>query len=152
MKFLAFVILVSCASINNSFAAPLFISKPEEAARSESIIVAEYIGYRLPKEGKIDYFVPPVATYKIIEVFKGALQPQDTVEILYSFHDASACIAEQGWKFSEKLMPAKGSRWILFIERRAEDSGEVPYSTYRGDYGRWPANDKNLVAVRGMIK
>ena len=81
----------------------------------------------------------------------------ETVELSYAFTDGSACIEpnEGGtptFTFSETMMPAAGSRRILFL--LPQDPGEKtasPRTTYRGDYGRWEATPENLAKVRAAL-
>lgn len=74
----------------------------------------------------------------------GEMSP--SVRILYAFHDRSACIEPEDWTFDENSMPAKGSRWILFLE--TEMGGA--WQTYRGDYGRREATESNIDEVKNL--
>jgi hypothetical protein len=46
------------------------------------------------------------------------------------------------WSFTEKLMPKKGSLWLLFIGENGS-----PHTTYRGDFGRTPAQAHTGIEV-----
>ncbi|MBF0484899.1 MAG: hypothetical protein HQL16_00130 [Candidatus Omnitrophica bacterium] len=127
------------------FAEPMFAPTKEQAFKSQLIAIVEYSGYQLL--GKIDYFSGPVARYKIIRILKGA-NVSKALDVRYDFTDGSACLPEVGWKFSEDLMPKKGSRWILFLN---EDSPMKYWATYRGPFGRWSADFKNTLEVENAL-
>ena len=99
-----------------------------------SIAEVEYLSYRKSSVlGSISYFDPPLAAYRVVRLIHGLPLPEK-VEVPYAFDDGSACLEPQGWKFSEALMPAAGSRWVLFL---LPLSGG--FQTYSGDFGRVPA-------------
>lgn len=125
-------------------AKPMDSPKLEEAIRSECIVIAEYISYN--HDAVISYFHGPIAEYKVTDIIKGKLQ-DSIIKLHYDFQDGSACIAERNWVFSDKLMPEKGSRWILFLKNK---EAEI-YITYRGDYGRWPFTKENLQKVKQAL-
>jgi len=122
------------------YAKPMLSPTKEEAYQSQLIVIAEYIGYI--SDNQISYFHGPIAQYRIIQVLKGVSRSMD-LSVRYDFHDGSACVEEEGWKFSEELMPDIGSKWILFL---GEDASNY-WTTYRGDFGRWIANPENLKQV-----
>lgn len=94
----------------------------EEVIQSNWIVIAEYIDYS--KQGKIGYFNEPIANYKVIQVLRGKLL-DETIQIYYEFQDGSACVLLKGWRFSDNLMPKKGSQWILFLKDKSDDGGKL---------------------------
>lgn len=124
----------------------MFAPTKEEAFKSPLIAIVEYTGYK--SEGKIDYFSGPIAQYKLVRVLKGT-NALKVLEVLYDFTDGSACIAEVGWKFTENLMPQKGSKWILFLNK---DAQAKHLTTYRGPFGRWEANSGNITEVEKALE
>lgn len=128
------------------FAKPMFEPTKDQAFNFPFIAIVEYTGYKL--EGKVDYFSGPIGEYKIIRLLKGANLPE-VLDVRYDFSDGSACIAEAGWKFTEDLMPEKGSRWILFLD---QDTQMKYWTTYRGSFGRWDASPENIQEVEDALK
>lgn len=126
---------------------PMISPTPEDAAeRCELIVIAEFVNYR--PRGKIGYFSGPIANYKILQVLKG--NPlKGIIRVRYDFEDGTPCIAPEGWKFSNDLMPSKASKWILFLVGKTDDA--KAYKTYRGDYGRRPASEENIQKVISLL-
>jgi hypothetical protein len=143
--FLLLFILVS-ASVHS---APVLGPTEQEALEhSAFIVVAEHAGYSKKWFGKIDYFHGPLADYRVIQVLKGGALPK-RIRVRYDFHDGSPCLSPPDWKFKEEFMPAKGSRWVLFLEEKSDRDDF--WQTYRGDYGRWPANKANIDRVKKLV-
>ncbi|CAN0494438.1 unnamed protein product, partial [Phaeothamnion confervicola] len=69
--------------------------------------------------------------YRVTRNFKGKLSPNREITVNYAFHDGTACLPPPNFHFSSNMLPAKGSRWILFLHQ-----GDGLWLTYRGDYGR----------------
>ena len=128
------------------WASPMFAPTKEEAFRSPLIVIGEYQGYK--PRGEINYFRGPIARYKVIEVMKGSPMSK-ILDVRYDFQDGSACLAPEGEKFTKDWMPPVGSRWVLFLNK---DKGEMYFSTYRGDFGRWPATEANIKEVNRAFK
>jgi len=141
-------VLITFLSVSNICAKPMDGPSPEEAViQSDSIVVAEYLGYQ--NRGKeIDYFNGPCANYSIVKIIKGK-KLSGIIKVKYDFQDGSACLADKNFEFTNGLMPAKRSRWILFLEGR--DGLENIWLTYRGDYGRWLLNEDNLKKINNLI-
>ena len=130
-----------------AFSKPMMAPSPAEAAKLASVIVvAEYQDYR--EDGKTSYFHPPIARYKVKKVLKGQL-PEREVSVFYSFHDGSACLEEEGWRFSPARMPRKSSEWILYL--LPGTAKQKAFQTYRGDYGRRPATPVNVDGVKAKV-
>ncbi|HEY9715149.1 MAG TPA: hypothetical protein V6C72_16890 [Chroococcales cyanobacterium] len=110
----------------------------ENAIHSESIVLAEYEGFQ---SGDIHWNNPPMANYHIEEILKGP-PLNKALPVKYEFHDSVNTAMPKGWKFSPSLMPAKGSKWILFIEFAVPKQGA--FETYEGNYGRQEASEDNL--------
>ena len=122
---------------------PMDTPKLSEAVRFPRVVVAEYVDHK--SSPPITYFGGTLARYRVVETLRGPLGGE--VSVVYAFHDGSACLEEQGWKFSERMMPARGSRWILFLQPEGES-----WRTYRGDWGRMAATPGNLEKVKAALK
>ncbi len=147
MKKLALSIaFICCLGYSSVFAKPMSAPTKKEAFKSSLVVIVEYTGYK--SEGEIDYFGGPIAQYKLVRVLKGP-NALKVFDVRYDFTDGSACIAEVGWKFTENLMPQKGSKWILFLNK---DSQVKYLTTYRGSFGRWEANAENIIEVENALK
>jgi hypothetical protein len=107
---------------------------------SRFVVIAEYRGYE--NTGTINLFDPPVAHFRIIQTLKGPALPDD-LPIRYAFTDKPAEVMPVDWKFSEDMMPEKGSQFILCIWSFVKDCAE----TYNWSYGRFPLTAANLQAV-----
>ncbi len=130
-------------AITGAWSAPMIAPTFEEAlSKSEHVVVTEYLKYE--KRGPVDYFYGPFAIYRVVKVLKGK-SLIGKIRVRYDFDDGSACIVPEGFKFNDAMMPAKGSQWILFLT--SKDSRQNFWGTYRGDYGRWTANEDNLKKV-----
>lgn len=114
----------------------------EGVSRSSVIVVAEYTGYQAV--GKPDYFSGPKADYKVERTLKG--KSSEALTVRYDFHDGSACLPDTSWKFSAKVMPKPGSRWILLLT-----SAGPPAVTYRGDFGRLPYSQESLARIKAEL-
>lgn len=118
----------------------------EAFLEAEWIVIAEFVNYSLWR--RIEYFSGPIANYRILQVLKG--KPLNgAIRVRYDFHDWTPCMPLAGWKFSDKLMPRKASKWILFLVGKTDDA--KAYMTYRGDYGRWPASEENIQKVVSLL-
>jgi len=111
----------------------------EQAIKSESIVLATYEGY---EKGDIHFNNPPISQWHITKILKGP--PLNArFPLRYEFHDLVNKAMPAGWKFDEaKMMPKKGSDWIIFIEFASAKNGA--FETYQGSYGRQPATEDNL--------
>jgi len=122
-------------------AKPMIAPTMQEAMRSPLIVVARYCDYRTDAEG-VSYFRGPQAHYRVEQVLKGKAPAQD-LWVRYDFHDGSACLEPKEFRFSPNLMPAKNSRWLLFLKTDGKD-----WTTYRGDWGRQTADKAAEVRKR----
>lgn len=134
-------------------AKPMMPATPEEAVKWPLIVTAKFVGYELPKQYNQEtlYMSGLVATYDVGKVLKNKATPPglpQTIKVNYAFHDGSACLADQSWHFEAKQMPKKGSSWILFLMPQSNQA----FSTYRGDYGRWPATNEQLKRVEELLQ
>lgn len=129
------------------YSSPMLAPTLEEAVNCKTIVVAEYIGFE-NKPG-IKYFggAKVKAFYRVTEIIKGQ-SIEEYIKLRYDFSDGSACLPPEDWKFTSKMMPKKGSLWVLFL-KGIDDNGR--YETYRGDYGRWQANEKNIRDVKSAV-
>jgi tetratricopeptide (TPR) repeat protein len=119
----------------------------QNAAHSECIVIAEYLGYE--PNGEIQYYHPPKAKYHITKILKGPPLNKD-LPIRYEFHDRSNEPAPPGWKFGPDKMPEKGSLWIIFIKIALPREGM--FDTYEGNYGRQPATEENLNKIYALLE
>lgn len=114
---------------------------------SEFIGICTYDGY-VKAEG-ITFYHPPVARFKIDKVLKGPKLNRD-MPIRYEFHDKTGDEKPKDWKFSDAVMPAKGSKWIIFTDQAIPTNGA--FETYHGSFGRLEANDTNLDKIYSIIE
>lgn len=119
----------------------------QNAAHSESIVIADYLGY--DKSPDIQYYHPPLARYHITKILKGPPLNKD-LPIRYEFHDRSKAPAPPDWKFGPDKMPAKGSEWIIFIKNAVPREGM--FDTYEGSYGRQPSTEDNLNQIYALLE
>jgi tetratricopeptide (TPR) repeat protein len=120
----------------------------DNAIRSEAIVIAEYEGYE--KSDAIRYNSPPKAFYHMVELLKGPPFNR-AMPVRFAFHTPAASEAPPGWKFDDKtMMPAKGSKWILFIEWAVPERGQ--FNTYLGSYGRQEATEANLDKLDRLLE
>ncbi|MGE3554179.1 MAG: tetratricopeptide repeat protein [Candidatus Obscuribacterales bacterium] len=122
----------------------------EDACRnSETVIVASYWGF----DGEsTTYYNPPGATFERLKFLKGRLPRAILVDIRYEFRTHSTGPEKpRGWKFEpEKMMPAPGSKWILFLSSSTPIDGLL--GTYQGAYGRMRFSPELLLEVEQMIE
>jgi len=116
------------------------------AVKSECILLAEFDGY--DKSNDIGWNHPPQAHYHVTEILKGPPLTH-ALPVKYEFHDLVDTDMQKGWKFSDKIMPEKGSKWILFIEFAVPKRGM--FELYQGSYGRQPATDENLNQLYALL-
>ncbi len=111
----------------------------DNAVKAECIVLAEFEG--IDKTGDIHWNHPPLANFHITKILKGP-PLNKALPVKFEFHDNVNPNAPTGWKFSEKMLPEKGSVWILFIEFAVPKRGM--FETFQGSYGRQPSTDENL--------
>jgi len=138
-----FILIVTTLPLLSAFAKPmeepLLPASPDEICGSDSAVEATYESYKQrASSDPISYFNPPLAVYRVTKQLHGVKTPEQ-IAVMFQFDDGSACIEEEGWKFSEKLMPEKGSKWLLFLKPGSE--GE--FNTSRGTSGRIPIGEKS---------
>lgn len=126
-------------------AKPMLPPSDEEAIRSDWVASVEYVGRDTGH--KPSYFGGALARYRVVAMHKGT-GLEGIIRVLYAFHDNTPCLEEAGWKFREDMMPARGSRFILFLRHDAQSGS---YYTYRGVAGRWPLTDENVAKVRRLL-
>ena len=115
----------------------------DNAIRSECICIAEYKGYEKGTDSTdINWNTPPQAHYRITDILKGPPLNKD-IPVKYEFHNYVDIKMPKGWKFDEKkMMPAKDSKWILFIEFAVPKRGM--FELFQGSYGRQEMTDENV--------
>jgi hypothetical protein len=114
----------------------------QNACNSESVMIAEYLGYE--KNPDIRFNQPARAEYHIVKILKGPPLNR-RLPVKYEFHDHSDPKTPAGWKFNDKDMPEKGSKWLIFINNSVPHNGQ--FETYEGSYGRQPMTEENLNKV-----
>ncbi len=127
---------------------PMFAPTKEEALRSKWIVIAMYVGYKQPLSGNVNYMQGPIARYKIIRILSGDNLGK-TINVRYDFHDGSACLPLEGWKFTKDKMPQVKSEWILFLN---QENDNKLFTTYRGDYGRWESTEENIKDIEEALR
>jgi tetratricopeptide (TPR) repeat protein len=116
------------------------------ATHSECICLAEYKGY--DKSPDISWNHSPQAQFRITEILKGP-PLNANLPVKFEFHDSVKTDMPKDWKFSDKVMPEKDSKWILFIEFAVPKRNM--FEMYQGSYGRQPANDENLNNLYALL-
>lgn len=134
-------------SFSGALGKPMYSPTKEEALKSQYIVIVEYIGYEKQALKEIDYFNGPVARYKVIRILRGENLPE-ILNVRYDFHDGSACLPQEGWKFTDDTMPQVASQWLLFLNQQG---GTSSFATYRGDYGRWQATKENIKEIEEAL-
>ncbi|MBX9693142.1 MAG: tetratricopeptide repeat protein, partial [Cyanobacteria bacterium] len=119
----------------------------ENAFQSEAILVCEYKGYE--HEGVVTYFKPPQANYRIVEYLKGP-PLNKSLPVRFEFHEKVGQPKPANWKFNDSMMPAKGSKWIIFIPNAVPIDGM--FETYHGSYGRLEYTEDNLDKILKIIE
>lgn len=116
--------------------------------KCEGVFVAEYKGYQ--HEGPVSYYKPPQANFHIVEYLKGPPLSK-TLPIKFEFHEK--IVGEEkpaDWKFSESMMPKKGSKWLIFIPVCVPIDGK--FETFHGSYGIQEWNEKNIDEIHRIIQ
>lgn len=125
-----------------------------EAMQSDWIVVARYLGHKPPPNQDL-YFAGLDAEYQVESVLKKSsneivreLSLKRPIRVNYAFHDGSPCMSPSDFKLDESKLPPINSRWILFLTPTDTFNH---FSTYRGDYGRWPATSANCAKVNEWL-
>jgi hypothetical protein len=116
--------------------------------KCEGVYVAEFKGYE--HSGPVSYYKPPRANYHIEEYLKGPPLSR-TLPVKYEFHEKLVGVEKPAdWKFSEDMMPKKGSKWLIFIPNCVPIDGE--FETFHGSFGRQEWNEKNIDEIHRIIQ
>ncbi len=121
----------------------------DNAIRSESILIAEYLGY--DKSDDIRFNSPPLTHWHIDKILKGP-PLNKSLPLRFDFHPTGVKEPPPGWKFSDSMMPEKGSKWILFIEYSVPDGTKRWFLPFMGNYGRQPATEENLNTLDALLE
>ncbi len=116
--------------------------------QSEWIGICEYRGFE--KKDNIGFYNPPTANFYLVKRLKGPPSQKD-LPIKFKFYDHTGMKAPDGWKFGPDKMPKLRSQWIIFIPNFVPIAGQG-FDTYKGDYGRQEANEKNLGDIYAIIE
>jgi len=111
------------------------------------VLIAEYLGHQKSEDARFNQ--PIQADYKIVKILKGP-PLNKRLPIKYEFHDHSNPPTPANWKFTEKEMPAVGSRWLIFIEHAVPHNGQ--FETYEGSWGRQPETEDNLNKIYELLE
>lgn len=132
-------------------AKPMPVAEPMPPASIEeglgtsiAVVSAEYQGYRRRQSGRIGYFEPPVARFRVVATLYGKPPAASAIDVYHDFHDGSPCLEPEHWRFNPSMMPEPGSRWLLILQPGKENI----FRTYRGNFGRMPdtpENRRNLI-------
>lgn len=147
---LIFILIVLMSRVPGN-AEPMPKATPEDAVQeAQAVVLASYQYYKATTV-PVDYFDGVTATYNVERVLRGTLPGKPkTIQVHYRFEDGSPCEAPTGWLFSARmLMPPTHSKWILFLLPLTPEQKDR-YETYRGDYGRWPADAQHLEQLRNL--
>jgi tetratricopeptide (TPR) repeat protein len=115
--------------------------------QSEWIGICEYKGYE--KKEHIGFYNPPTAKFYWKECLKGPPLNHD-LPVKYKFYDHTGVKMPDGWKFGPDKMPKIGSQWLIFIPNAVPTA--EGFDTFKGDYGRQEANDKNVGDIHAIIE
>ncbi len=166
---LAIILLcLLCLTPTALFSEPMMPAKIEEAITCNWIVIASYQGHE--DLSKLSYATNPgelymrglTANYRVEKILKNTsgsnsnpLPGNTTVHVTYSFHDFTPCMPDTSFHFTDNMMPARGSRWILFLERQndlQQQSAPGCFWTYRGEKGRLAANPANIQEITKQIR
>lgn len=139
-RFVLFIFIIGACLVT---AKPMTAPTLDEAMKSKWIVLVEYQGYE--KSAHLDYFGYVETSYTVLDVLKGE-KLDKKIQVRYRFHDGSACLVPE-WKFDEKKLPKKSSRWILFLSSKDAEFYEV----YRGDFGRMEATPEILKTIQSKL-
>jgi tetratricopeptide (TPR) repeat protein len=121
----------------------------ENAIRSESICIAEYVGCDTADD--VRFNSPPATQWHIERILKGPPLNRH-LPLRYDFHTPDISKQPPDWKFDNKLLPQKGSKWIIFIEFAVPEGPRKLFTTYDGSYGRQPATEENLNELDRLLE
>jgi hypothetical protein len=121
----------------------------ENAIRSESICIAEYVGCE--KDDDIRFNAPPATEWRIVRILKGPPLNRH-LPLRFDFHPPEVAKQPPGWRFSQSLLPQKGSKWIIFIEFAVPEGTKKLFTTFNGSYGRQPATEENLNELDRLLE
>jgi tetratricopeptide (TPR) repeat protein len=116
--------------------------------QSEWIGICEYRGFE--KKDNIGFYNPPTANFYLVKRLKGPPSQKD-LPLKFKFYDHAGMKPPDGWKFGPDKMPKPKSQWIIFIPNFVPIAGQG-FDTYKGDYGRQEANEKNLGEIYSIIE
>jgi tetratricopeptide (TPR) repeat protein len=114
---------------------------------SEFIGLCTYEGF--DKEVDTSFYHPPISHFHIDKVIKGPPLNR-SMPLRFEFHDKTGDPMPKDWKFGPDKMPAKGSKWLIFIANAVPINGA--FETYHGSYGRQAMNDENLNKIYSIIE
>jgi tetratricopeptide (TPR) repeat protein len=117
-------------------------------SQSEGIFVATFKNYEKVGDA-ITYFRPPLAHFHIEEYMKGP-PLNANIPIRFEFHDKIGESKPEGWKFTEEMMPKKGSKWILYIPNCVPIDGM--FETYHGKFGIQEYTDDNYDKIMRILE
>lgn len=103
--------------------------------RSKLVVIAEYCNYEISRQQYLPEYQAISAKYDVKGVLKGDFKPSSQLEAEFELSSEYNYVPPKNWKFTKKIMPKKGSRWILFLTYPLTDG---TYCTYRGSFGRMP--------------
>ena len=121
----------------------------DNAIRSESIVLAEYQGY--DKADDIRFNSPPLTHWHVDKILKGP-PLNKSLPLRFDFHTTGIKDPPPGWKWSESMLPEKGSKWILFIEFSVPDGVRRWFIPFQGSYGLQPATEENLNTLDALLE
>jgi len=113
----------------------------------EWILLAEYQGYEKKKD--ISFTNPPQAQFAFSKIIKGPPTGRYP-EFWYQFSENRTDGAPPGWKFTPDKMPAKGTKFLLYVPN-AVPIPNHGCDTYLGSWGRKEANEENIKALETVI-
>jgi hypothetical protein len=118
----------------------------EACRQSESIVIADYLGYQPNEKGSFND--PPHPSFEVVQVLKGP-QPTSKLIVQSEFPDPPSTLQGPTQVSPEYPVPKQGARFILFIVHKVRSDGVR--ETYNGSFGRLPANEANISAVKSEL-
>ena len=115
--------------------------------QSEWIGICEYRGF--VKKDHIGFYNPPTAKFYWIECLKGPPLNHD-MPVKFKFYDHTGVKQPDGWTFGPDKMPKPKSQWLIFIPNAVPTA--EGFDTFKGDYGRQEANEKNVGEIHAIIE
>ncbi|MDX2105816.1 MAG: hypothetical protein SFY67_05380 [Candidatus Melainabacteria bacterium] len=147
---ISFLVLIPLKVFGNSYDFALFPPTTIEEAckRSKCIYVVTYKSFSI-LDSKAPVYRNLFASYIIHNQLKGQKSQATDLKIEYEISEDPNYTPPEKWKFSKKVMPKPGSKWILFVTYNLTDGSMC---TYRGSYGRMPHSEELENDIKNRVR